>query len=102
MTDFADGVLRNASTEIADKTRKVVAYIGRAADLGADIAVFPEMALVRYEAELISAGTAADIDAAEAAIAAQCRARRIWAIVGLPKYFDPNASAQKLPWKLQA
>lgn len=46
-TNFDDGKLRSAAEEIADKTMKVVSYIHRAAELGAEIAVFPEMVLTR-------------------------------------------------------
>ena len=60
-----------------DKTTKVVDYIRRAAALGAEIAVFPEMVLVRYEAALIANGTAADIGAAEARIGAACKAAKV-------------------------
>ena len=51
--NFDDGKLRTAAQEIADKTTKVVSYIHRSAELGADIAVFPEMVLTRYDAALI-------------------------------------------------
>ena len=84
--NFDDGIIRSAAREISDKTAKVVDYIQRAAALGAEIAVFPEMVLTRYDAALIANGTAADISAAEVRIAAACKASKIWAIVGLPKY----------------
>ncbi len=84
--NFNDGVLRSAAREIADKTAKVIDYIQRAAELGAEIAVFPEMVLTRYDVALIRNGTAADISVAESRIAAACKASSIWAIVGLPKY----------------
>ena len=77
MTNFADGRLRNMSAEVADKTDKVVAYIRRAAALGADIAVFPEMILVRYEAAFIATGSAAEIGAAESRIAAACAEAKV-------------------------
>ena len=47
MANFNDGRLRSAADEIADKTDKIVEYIAQSAALGADIAVFPEMVLVR-------------------------------------------------------
>lgn len=90
--NFDDGTLRSATQEIADKTTKVVDYIQRAAAQGAEIAVFPEMVLTRYDAALIANGTAAEIGAAEARIATACRASKIWAIVGLPKYMPAGAA----------
>ena len=90
MTNFADGRLRNMSAEVAEKTEKVVAYIHRASALGADIAVFPEMILVRYDAAFIATGNTVEMGVAESRIAAACAEAKIWAIVGLPKYFDPK------------
>ena len=48
--------------------------------------------LHRYDADLIANGTAQDITTAENAIAAACRAAKIWAIVGLPKYLPLEAN----------
>eukprot|EP00041_Stephanoeca_diplocostata_P000193 m.13729 g.13729 ORF g.13729 m.13729 type:complete len:354 (+) comp10195_c0_seq1:59-1120(+) len=90
MCNFDDGYLRNVTQEIRDKTEKVVKYIHRAANLGAEIAVFPEMVLVRYDAALIARGTAADVAVAESEIAAACKSAKIWAIVGMPKYMRPG------------
>jgi hypothetical protein len=47
MANFNDGRLRSAADEITNKADKVVKYIAQSAALGADIAVFPEMVLVR-------------------------------------------------------
>ena len=47
MANFNDGQLRSASEEIVAKTAKVVQYIQKSSALGAEIAVFPEMVLVR-------------------------------------------------------
>jgi hypothetical protein len=47
MANFNGDRLRSAADEIADKADKVVKYIAQSAALGADIAVFPEMVLVR-------------------------------------------------------
>jgi predicted amidohydrolase len=45
---------------------------------------------VQYNGAALLEGTQADMDAAEEAVAAACRKNRIWAIIGLPHYYDPH------------
>ena len=98
LSDFADGVNRSASEETTARTAKAVAYIAQAAQLGVDVALFPEMSLVQYNGAALVQGTQADMDAAEAAVATACRDHKIWAIIGLPQYYTPSpTSTKKLP-----
>ena len=41
---------------------------------------------VQYNGAALLEGTQADMDAAEAAVAAACRKNRIWGIIGLPSH----------------
>ena len=91
LTDFADGENRSAATETRARTAKVVQYLAKAAELGVEVAVFPEMSLVRYDAAALRAGTEAEMAAAEVAVARACAEHGIWAIIGLPQYFTPVA-----------
>lgn len=72
--------------DIASNSRQIVDYINRAADAGARVAVFSEMALTGYtkKAEFRDTLDWKAIDKAIDEIKAACKARDAYAIVGAP------------------
>lgn len=97
LTDFADGVNRSASQETKERTAKAVRYLQQASALGVDVAVLPEMGLVQYSGPSLLAGTQSDMDVAEALIAGACKKYDIWAVIGLPHYYNPSRINSSLP-----
>jgi predicted amidohydrolase len=82
LADFVDGKDRTPAQETADRVAKIVQYLEQAAGLGARIALFPEMSLVKYCQAGVYNNTQAVMDAAEAAVAAACARYGIWGIIG--------------------
>jgi predicted amidohydrolase len=72
--------------DVASNARQIVDYINRAADAGARVTVFSEMALTGYtkKVEFRNALDWRVIDEALDGIRAACKARGIYAIVGAP------------------
>lgn len=72
------------SRNIVDNVGKIRRLIARAAREGADIVVFPELAITGYRAEDILAASTTDLDDAVDQIRSEARLRGIYVIVGLP------------------
>ncbi len=72
--------------DVASNTRQIVEWIGRAADAGARVATFSEMALTGYtkRAEFRDSLDWNVIDGSIDTIKAACKSRNIYAIVGAP------------------
>jgi predicted amidohydrolase len=77
------------SREISDNVRKIREHIRKAADSGADIVVFPELAVTDREAQAVRAAGRTDLDAALRSIRRQADLANVYAIVGMP-YFAGN------------
>jgi predicted amidohydrolase len=76
------------SREMDENVSAMVRYIGRAAEDGADIVVFPELALTGARREDVEAASKAALDDALNRIEAEAKARGIYVIVGMPYFVD--------------
>ena len=72
------------SRDIVDNVGKIRRLIAQAAREGADIVVFPELAVTGYRAEDILAASIADLDDAVGQIRSEARLRGVYVVVGLP------------------
>ena len=83
----------NLSANVA----KHVDYVQRAARAGARVVVFPEESVTGYSKDFITTLSQAELTAAESTIAAACREHGIYAIVGIPHFFDDKAKGAPSP-----
>ncbi|HEU0139427.1 MAG TPA: carbon-nitrogen hydrolase family protein [Bryobacteraceae bacterium] len=71
-----------SSSDLDDNATRMCEILGRLADEGVQVAIFPECALTRYNADSIASKSAEAIAAAEEKIRACCGQKKIAAIVG--------------------
>jgi predicted amidohydrolase len=76
------------SRDMQENTRKIVEHIGRAGAQGADVVVFPALAVTGGREDDIAAATPAALDAALARIQDAARAAKIHVVVGMPYFLD--------------
>jgi predicted amidohydrolase len=76
------------SRDIEDNTGRIVDSIRRAAGEGADVVVFPELAVTGQRREDVLAADQSALEGALSRIRAEARARSIHAIVGMPCFVD--------------
>jgi predicted amidohydrolase len=76
------------SGKVGQNTAKILDYMRRAAREGADVVVFPELALTGNRPADVLAAKQADLDAAVNRIREAARTNHIYAIVGLPYVLD--------------
>ena len=84
---------------IANNVETILNSLGKAKTVGADVAVFPECAVIGYHRDMGAELSKESIDTALARISQQCAALSIVAVVGTPHYGD--ISAEK-PWNAVA
>jgi len=70
-----------SSFDVADNRQRIVEALERLAEQGVNVAAFPECALTGYQTEVMPAHPE-DVAAAEEAIRATCRRRKIAAVLG--------------------
>lgn len=92
LADFADPTPRDARDELRERTQKIVDAIVKGGASGAEIMVFPEMSLVRYDQRYVQNLSTVDMDAAEDLVATACEQSHVWAIVGAPRFFMDNTT----------
>jgi predicted amidohydrolase len=71
---------------IEEHVGDVVRILERAASLGAELVLFPELTLTGLHTKVPSLLDPAAIDEALASVAAACRQQRVWAAVGTPVF----------------
>ncbi len=76
------------SMKISDNVRKITEYIHKAADAGADIVVFPELAVTGLWEHAVAAADQRDLDAALNRIRKEADSANVYAIVGMPYFVD--------------
>jgi predicted amidohydrolase len=76
------------SRDMIDNVGKIRLRIAEAAREGADIVVFPELAVTGPRADDVLAATTSELDDALGQIRSEARLRRIYVIVGTPYYID--------------
>ncbi len=76
------------TSDINENVAKITAYIRRAAGHGADIVVFPELAVTGCNREDISAASQSSLDSALDRIRNEADSRNVYVIVGMPYSVD--------------
>ncbi len=72
------------SRDMDKNIRKVLGYIAEAAKEGADVVVFPELAVTGYRKDDVLAASQSALENALGRIRSEARARRIYVVVGMP------------------
>lgn len=76
------------SRDMIDNVGKIRLQIAGAAQEGADIVVFPELAVTGPRADDVLAATTSELNDALGQIRSEARLRRIYVVVGMPYYID--------------
>lgn len=76
------------SRDMNENTRKILGHIAEAAEEGADVVVFPELAVTGYRKDDVLAASQSALESALSQMRSEARTRRIYVIVGMPYDVD--------------
>jgi predicted amidohydrolase len=76
------------SRQISENVERIKHYISQAADQGADIVVFPELAVTGFLKDDISMAQQSELESALDDIRSQAGSRDVYVIVGMPYFVD--------------
>jgi predicted amidohydrolase len=76
------------SRDMNENIRKILSHIAEAAEEGADVVVFPELAVTGYRKHDVLAASQSALESALSQIRSEARARHIYVVVGIPYDLD--------------